>query len=74
MNTLRFNITLPAEMGWKLKKTKNKSAFIAESIREKLQRVEQEKADKKLAEAYKAHSREEKKLLEVWDFTAGDGL
>ncbi len=40
MNTVRFNITLPFEIAEMLKNVKNKSAFIAEAIRERVEREE----------------------------------
>jgi hypothetical protein len=35
MNTVRVNITLPMEIAQMLRNVKNKSAFIAEAIRER---------------------------------------
>jgi len=43
MNTVRVNITLPMEIAQMLRDVKNKSAFIAEAIRERIER--EEKAD-----------------------------
>ena len=74
MNTLRMNITLPAELVKWLKTTKNASAFIAQSVREKLEREEKKKQIRALEEAYKASTVEERILREEWDSTSGDGL
>ena len=74
MNVLRFNVTLPWDVGNKLKQSKNKSALIAESLREKFQKEEKEKELALLEVAYAASTREEKELLEDWDITVGDGL
>ncbi len=74
MNTVRFNITLPIEVGKKLRYTKNKSLFIAQSIREKLEREKEVQILKKLENEYKASSEEGKRATEEWDATSGDGL
>ena len=74
MNTLRFNITLPIDIGRHLKGIKNVSAFISEALREKFQRQDQEKKTKELATAYRASAEEEKDLMKDWDTTSGDGL
>ena len=74
MHVLRFNVTLPWDIGNKLKHVKNKSAVIAESLREKFQREEKEKEQVLLAEAYASSAKEEQSLREDWDVTAGDGL
>ncbi len=75
MNTaIRFNITLPAEIGKKLKTVKNKSAFIAESIAEKFAKEEQVRVAKELRAAYSASAQENHKLTEELDGIAGDGL
>jgi hypothetical protein len=74
MNTLRLNITVPIDIGRQLKGMKNISAFIAEALREKLQRKEHQERIKKLQEAYRQSAAEEKELVKDWDATAGDGL
>ena len=71
---MRFNITLPIELGRKLKNRPRRSAFIAESLREKFVREEKEKLAKALLEGYKAVAKEDKQINQDWDITAGDGL
>lgn len=75
MNTaLRFNITLPAEIGKKLKTVKNKSAFIAESLQEKFAKEEESRTARELRAAYAASAEENRKLTQELDSSAGDGL
>lgn len=74
MNTLRFNITLPSDVANKLKHVKNKSAVIAESLRERFRKEEEEKKYRLLAEAYSESAKEERSVREEWDTVSGDGL
>lgn len=74
MRTIRFNITLPQDIGNKLKPIKNKSSVIAESLRDRFQKEEKERTLALLAEAYAASAREEKSLRGEWEATLGDGL
>jgi nicotinamide riboside kinase len=67
-----MNITLPFDLGMKLKKTRNRSAFIADSVREKLEREERERFVKELQAAYAQSSSDEKALNEDWDAASGD--
>lgn len=68
-----MNITLPRELGLKVKASKNSSALIAESLQEKFDRQDKESLNKKLEIAYAdaAMSNEDQGL---WDTTIGDGL
>jgi hypothetical protein len=68
MNTVRVNITLPADVGESLRKVKNKSAFIAEAIREK------RKFKQKLEAAYKEAASEDYEVYKDWEDTLRDGL
>jgi len=74
IHTIRFNITLPQDIGSKLQHVKNKSAIIAESLREKFRKAEEKKELTLLAEAYAASAREEQSLRKDWETTAGDSL
>lgn len=74
MNTHRMNITLPAGLVSRLRDKPNKSAFIAEAVREKLGEEDRFKERSALAEAYRNAAREERKLVEAWDRLASDGL
>ncbi len=74
MSSIRFNITLPHDIGLKVKASKNHSALIAESLREKFEREEKEQLDKELAKAYADSAEEDRKINEDWDITTGDGI
>lgn len=74
MNTVRVNITLPSEIAEMLKDVKNKSMFIAEAIRERIEKEKKAHLIKELSEGYKVSKAEEKKLVEDWDTTSGDGI
>lgn len=74
MNAHRVNITLPQALFLKLKAVPNKSAFIAEALRERLEHEEAGKRQQALADAYREASREERSLTEDWDRIAGDDL
>ncbi len=74
MNTVRVNITLPSEIAEMLKNVKNKSNFIAEAVRERIEKEEKAHLIKELSEGYKIRKSEEKKLAQEWDTTSGDGI
>ncbi len=74
MNTVRVNITLPSEIAELLKDVKNKSSFIAEAIRDRIEREKKAYLIRELTEGYKASKREDKQLTEDWDATSGDGI
>lgn len=74
MNTIRFNITLPKDIGLKVRQSKNHSALIAQSLREKFERDEKSKLEQLLAKAYADSAQEDKEINEDWDTTAGDGI
>jgi hypothetical protein len=52
MSTVRLNITLPEDVGEILSGVKNKSAYIADAIKEKRRMEEKEKMKRRLAAAY----------------------
>lgn len=74
MNTVRMNITLPYEIAKMLEKVKNKSGFIAEAIKERIEREEKANLIRELTEGYKTRKKEDKELSLEWDTTSGDGL
>ncbi len=74
MNTVRMNITLPVEIAEMLKNVKNKSSFIAEAIRERIEMEEKIHLVKELAEGYKVRKSEDEQLALEWDTTSGDGI
>ena len=70
---MRFNITLPPDIGSRVKATKNHSALIAESLRQKFAREDKEQLSKVLAEGYRARASEDKALAKEFDTTLQDG-
>ncbi len=74
MNTVRINITLPAEIAEMLRNVKNKSSYIAEAVRERFEREEKVNLIKELSEGYKVRKSEDKQLALEWDNTSGDGI
>lgn len=74
MNTIRMNITLPKEFQIKLAKLRNKSAFIAQALREKLAKAENERRLRSLRDSYRLAAGEETRLVKDWDNALGDGL
>ncbi len=64
---MRLNITLPADIGQKLKCQPNPSALIAESLREKFARLEKEQLDLVLGQAYADAAKEDRAISQGWD-------
>jgi metal-responsive CopG/Arc/MetJ family transcriptional regulator len=64
----RLNITLPEGLYEELKPVPNKSRFISEAIKNRLEREKKEKLDKLLVKGYKATNDEDKKLNEEWEY------
>lgn len=63
----RLNITLPDEIAKKIANKHNKSRFIAEALKEKIERDRKEKIENLLWEGYKATSEEDAKLQADWE-------
>ena len=63
----RLNITLPEEINEQIKNLPNKSRFIAEALKEKLERIEREKLDRFLVEGYEATKEEDKRIDKEWE-------
>ncbi len=74
MNTVRLNITLPDDVGEMLAEVKNKSAYIAEAIREKKRLEEKKRLRQALAEAYKQAATEDYEEYKEWEDTLMDGI
>ncbi len=64
---IRLNITLPEEIVKQLEVKKNKSRYIAEALREKIEREKRAKVEHLLKEGYIASSSEDKELSADWD-------
>jgi homoserine trans-succinylase len=73
-HTMRFNITLPVQLGKRVKASRNHSALIAESLQEKFARDDKARLNVLLKQAYADAADEDKQLNRDWDVTAGDGL
>ncbi len=71
---MRFNITLPADLGRKVKARPNSSAVIAQSLREKFAAEEKKELDAILAQAYADSAEEDKQIAKEWEGTLADGL
>jgi len=78
MSVVRMNITLPKELARqidKLVEPKKKSRFIAETLQQRIERIQHEKLQKMLEEGYKTRKKESHSLakefesvdLEGWD-------
>jgi metal-responsive CopG/Arc/MetJ family transcriptional regulator len=67
MHLKRLNITLPEKIAQEIKHIPNKSVFIAEAVKEKLERINKEKLDKLLIEGYKATRKEDKEINQEWE-------
>ncbi|MBM3295832.1 MAG: hypothetical protein FJY82_15135 [Candidatus Aminicenantes bacterium] len=67
MSKKRLNITLPKEIFEKLKAVSNKSEFIADALKEKLEREEKEALDALLCEGYQATREEDRAINAEWE-------
>jgi metal-responsive CopG/Arc/MetJ family transcriptional regulator len=65
----RLNITLPEELRQDLETIPNKSRFIADAVKEKLEKERKRRLNELLIEGYKATKKEDKKLNEEWEET-----
>lgn len=74
MSSIRFNITLPEDVGVKLKASKNRSRLVSQSLREKFEREEKTKLEKELEKAYAKSAKEDKETAKDWDSTSSDGI
>ena len=74
MNTVRLNITVPGDVGEILAEIKNKSAYIADAVREKRLAEEKVKKRKELSAAYREAATEDYETYGEWEETLEDGL
>ncbi len=74
MSKTKFSISLPEEVVQILSTAKNKSAYIAEAIREKKRNEEKKRPKRKLEAAYKEVAEEDYELYKEWEDTLGDGI
>lgn len=73
-STMRFNITLPSDIGQRVKASKNHSAVISESLRQRFAREDKEQLTVILRQAYASAKDEDRRVNQEWDTTVGDGL
>lgn len=69
----RLNITLPDEIAKKLANKHNKSRFIAEALKEKLERERQKQIEHLLLEGYNATAKEDATLHSDWQKAGLEG-
>ena len=74
MSKTRINILIPEDVAQILSVVKNKSAYIAEAIKEKKLHEEKKRLRNKLEAAYKEAVNEDYELYKEWEDTLGDGL
>jgi Arc/MetJ-type ribon-helix-helix transcriptional regulator len=70
MTTLKVNFSIPEDVVRKLRNLvddRKRSAFVAEALREKLGRIEEEKLKQELIEAYKERYEEDRELDREWE-------
>ncbi len=72
--TIRFNITLPRELGLKLKASQNRSKLIADSLTEKFAREESNRLKVALVEGYTARAKDDVALNKEFDHMTEDGI
>lgn len=72
--SIRFNITLPRDVGLKLQASKNHSRFVAESLRATFKQQEAQRLADSLREGYQARAAADAKLDQEYDVLAGDGV
>ena len=70
----RLNITVPEDVADILKGVKNKSAFIAEAVREYKKQKDKEKLISELKEGYMSTAEEDIELSTDWEVTINDGI
>ena len=76
MKMIRLNITIPADVAEQLEEfvgPKKKSQFIAETLRERLDKIQKEQLKKVLAEGYKASGKESLELAQDFEFVDLEG-
>ncbi len=71
---VRMNITIPDDVSKELRHVKNKSRFIAQTLREKFVTEYKKAMEKKLEESYRKSAQEDSMLVKDWDAAAGDQI
>ena len=73
MSTVRLNITLPSDLGQKVKQQPNSSAVIAASLREHFRREEKALLESQLAEGYQKRAETDRQEDREFVHTLKDG-
>ena len=71
MNTVRLNVTLPAELAQQLNNLagpKKKSRFIAETLRQRIEEIQNEQLQMLLEEGYKSAKQESLAIAKEFEF------
>lgn len=63
----RLDITIPDELSLALEKIPNKSRFIAEAVKEKLETIKKQQLEKLLIKGYKATAKEDVDINQEWE-------
>jgi metal-responsive CopG/Arc/MetJ family transcriptional regulator len=70
MSVVRMNITLPEELAQQLNKLigpRKKSHFITETLKERIERIQDEELQKMLEEGYKVRKKESQSIAEEFE-------
>ena len=70
MSMVRMSITIPEDLAQKLDEvagSRKKSKFITESLKERIQKMEQERLQSELAEGYKVRKAESLSIAEEFE-------
>jgi CopG family transcriptional regulator/antitoxin EndoAI len=70
MSVVRMNITLPEELAQQLEKLigpRKKSHFITETLKERIERIQNEELQKMLEEGYKVRKQESQSITEEFE-------
>jgi hypothetical protein len=74
MNTVRLNITIPVDVAESIKDIKNKSSFITDALKDKIEKEKRQKLEAQLREGYKSTNKEDADISKEWEQVVGDGL
>lgn len=69
----RLNITLPEDLVKELENIPNKSRFIAEALRERLEKIKRQKLDELLIKGYKSTYKEDFEINKDWESITLEG-
>lgn len=76
MNAVRLNVTLPRELARQLENLagpRNKSRFIAETLRQRIEKIQNEQLQLLLEEGYKSTGQESLDLAKEFEFADLEG-